>query len=84
MAAPEQVMGQGTGPRSDWDMVGSTFGYLLTGSLPPQPGAVPGPLGAVLARAMAPDPAGRWGDAKAMKAALGPGTTGSGRWDIRR
>lgn len=87
LAAPEQVMGQATGPRTDLFAVGATFAYLLTGQLPPSAAGVPAPLGPVLARAMAPDPGGRWGDAGAMRQALGglplavPGTT---RRDIRR
>lgn len=90
LAAPEQVMGQGTGPRSDLYMVGASFTYLLTGTLPPQSGALSGPLGPVLARAMAPDAAGRWLDAASMRQALKnkpipPSLPGSGlRWDIRR
>lgn len=88
LAAPEQVANQGTGPRSDLYMVGSTFTYLLTNSLPPNPAAVPAPLGPVLARAMAPDAAGRWPDAAAMHQALGTGPapplSGVPRREIRR
>jgi len=85
LAAPEQVMGQPTGPRTDLYAVGSTFAYLLTGQLPPSAAGLPAPIGPVLARALAPDPGGRWADATAMRQALGvvavPGTT---RRDIRR
>ncbi|MFN3431364.1 MAG: serine/threonine-protein kinase [Candidatus Sericytochromatia bacterium] len=89
LAAPEQVMGQGTGPRTDLYAVAATATYLLTGALPPQPGSVPGPLGAVLARGMAQDPAGRWPDAGAFAQAIGPTGTAAavpltGRRDIRR
>lgn len=71
LAAPEQVMGQGTGPRTDLFAAASTMAYMLTGQLPPVPSAVPAPLGPLLARAMAPDPAGRWPDAGAFLKALG-------------
>lgn len=84
LAAPEQVMGQGTGPRTDLYMAGSTFTYLLTGALPPQPAQVAGTLGQVLVGAMAPDPAGRWPEAAAMKQALGVAAPGLTRRDIRR
>lgn len=90
LAAPEQVMGQGTGPRTDLFAVGATFAYLLTGLLPPQPGLIPGPLGPVLAKAMAPDPAGRWADAAAFARAIAPTLPyaptppPTGRRDIRR
>lgn len=89
LAAPEQVAGQPTGPRTDLYAAGSTAAYLLTGDLPPQPGRVAGALGPVLARAMAPDPAGRWADAAAMRqavAATGAVTPGglAPRRDIRR
>ena len=70
LAAPEQVMGQQTGPRTDLYAAGSTFAYMLTGQLPPTAAGLPAPLGPVLARAMAPDPGGRWADAGAMRAAL--------------
>lgn len=70
LAAPEQVMGQATGPRTDLYAAGATFAYLLTGQLPPTAAGLPAPLGPVLARAMAPDPGGRWADAAAMLAAL--------------
>lgn len=91
LAAPEQVMGQGTGPRTDLFAAASTTTYLLTGQLPPLPSAVPAPLGPVLARAMAPDPAGRWPDATAFLKALGapgpaalPGVPTTSRREIRR
>jgi len=71
MAAPEQVMGQATGPRTDLYAVGATFAYLLTAQLPPTALGLPAPLGPALARALAPDPAGRWADAAAMRAAIG-------------
>jgi serine/threonine protein kinase len=70
LAAPEQVMGMATGPRTDLYATGSTFAYLLTGQLPPTPARVPAPLGPILARAMAPDPGGRWADAAAMRQAI--------------
>jgi serine/threonine protein kinase len=98
LAAPEQVMGQVTGPRTDLYATGSTFAYLLTGQLPPSAALVPAPLGPLLARAMAPDPGGRWADALAMRqavvdgqlaaatgpTALGPGGPASVCRDIRR
>jgi serine/threonine protein kinase len=90
LAAPEQVMGQGTGPRTDLFAVGATATYLLTGTLPPQPGLIAGPLGPILAKAMAPDPAGRWADAEAFSRAIAPtpspiaAPTPTGRRDIRR
>jgi serine/threonine-protein kinase len=90
LAAPEQVMGQSTGPRTDLYAVGTTFAYLLTGQLPPCAAGLPAPMGPVLARAMAPDPGGRWADAAAMRQALGPAlpapmpVPGTTRRDIRR
>jgi serine/threonine protein kinase len=89
LAAPEQVMGQGTGPRTDLFAAGATATYLLTGQLPPLPAAVPAPLGPLLARAMAPDPAGRWSDAIAFSKALPgpapvPGVPTTTRREIRR
>lgn len=89
-AAPEQVIGHGTGPRTDLFAVGATAAYLLTAQLPPRPAAVSGPLGVALARAMAPDPAGRFADAAAFSAAIGPAAPAphlpppTGRRDIRR
>jgi serine/threonine-protein kinase len=71
MAAPEQVVGQATGPRTDLYAVGATFAYLLTAQLPPTAQGLPAPVGPALARALAPDPAGRWADAAAMRAAIG-------------
>ena len=72
LAAPEQIMGQATGPRTDLYAVAATFAYLLTGQLPPVATGLPAPLGPTLARALAPDPGGRWPDAAAMAAALAP------------
>lgn len=72
LAAPEQIMGQATGPRTDLFAVGATFAYLLTGQLPPTAAGLPAPLGPVIARALAADPGGRWADAAAMGAALAP------------
>jgi serine/threonine-protein kinase len=89
LAAPEQVMGQVSGPRTDLYATGTTFAYLLTTQLPVPVAGLPPGLGPVLARAMAPDPGGRWPDAAAMRQAVlgclaAPQVPGSTRRDIRR
>ncbi len=78
-AAPEQRPGVPLTPAMDLFALGVTAYEVLTGTLPRAPGAsrplpvgprIPQALGAVVLRAMAPDPDKRWTSAQAMGEAL--------------
>jgi serine/threonine protein kinase len=58
--APEQTRGEVVDARSDVHALGALLAFLLRGD------AIPRPLGAVIVRAMAGDPAARYPDAQAI------------------
>jgi serine/threonine-protein kinase len=83
--APERIQGGETGPWTDVYALGCVLFFTLTGSVPfpleePErklwahisepPPSVPGPVGAVVARALAKDPRERFQSAPALAAAL--------------
>ncbi|MEZ0369135.1 MAG: serine/threonine-protein kinase [Candidatus Sericytochromatia bacterium] len=73
LAAPEQISGQGTDPRTDLYAVGATAAYLLTGILPLQLANLSPAAETWIRKALAHLPAQRYPDAAAMRQAL-PGT----------
>ena len=68
-ASPEQRQGERLDGRSDLYAVGVLAWECLTGRRPPE-GDPPAAWRPVLERALAPDPAARWRDADAFRAAL--------------
>ena len=57
--APEQARGESVEARSDVHALGAVLAFLIRG-------AIPRPLAAIIARAMAGDPAARYADAQAL------------------